>query len=125
MACVAAFHVAVGLTIALAPRDQVVTPGTAVIFGTIHLGVWVGWFLATGLMALGSVDRPTRLRLSLTWIGVFPLGAAWIYGYSMAVLHGKGSAIFVLVWPTLLIWWATLAARIYLGGAEDRWDGGS
>lgn len=124
LGCVAAFHLLVGLTIALAPRQQIVTPGTSAIFGTVPPPVWVLWFLATGAIATAAVHRCTPLRLSLTWIGVFPLGAAWIYGFSIAVTTGRGNAVFALVWPFLLIWWATLAVRCYLGGTETRWGGG-
>lgn len=124
LSCVAVFHLTVGCTIWFAPRSQVVTPGTSAIFGTVPPAVWVLWFLTTGTVAAAAVYRSTPLRLSLTWIGVFPLGAAWIYGFSVAVLGGRGNAVFALVWPFLLIWWATLAVRCYFGGTGARWGGG-
>jgi hypothetical protein len=124
LACVAAFHLLVAITIAFAPREQVVTPGTSAIFGTIPLPVWVAWFACTGTAATAAVIRATSLRLALTWMGVFPLGLAWTYGFSAAVTDGRGNAVFALVWPFLLAWWLTLAWRMSFGGSETRWSGG-
>lgn len=122
--CVAAFHLLVGITILTAPRSQVITPGTSVIFGTVPPLAWAAWFLLTGCFAAAAVHRLTQLRLWATWCGVFPLGGAWIYGFSLAVTSGRGNAVFALVWPFLLAWWAALAIRMILGGTEARWDGG-
>lgn len=124
LGCVAAFHLLVAITIALAPRNQIVTPGTSAIFGTIPLPAWVLWFGLTGGVAVAATVRATATRLALTWIGVFPLGIAWIYGFSVAVTHGRGNAVFAIVWPFLLIWWLTLAVRAHFGGSETRWGGG-
>lgn len=124
MGCVAAFHAAVAVTIAAAPREQIVTPGTSAIFGTIPLLVWVAWFGLTGLAAAAATLRATPGRLAMTWSGAFPLGAAWIYGFSVAVTDGRGNAVFALVWPFLLAWWITLAVRLYLDGTGSRWGGG-
>lgn len=124
MGCVAAFHIFVGLTVALAPRNEIVTPGTAALFGTIHLPLQVIFFLATGAAAAAAAERLSYMRLCLTWCGVFPVGGAWIYGITCAVLSGHGNAVFPVVWSFLLIWWMTLAVRCYLGGTEDRWGGG-
>lgn len=124
LGCIAAFHLIVAGTLVLAPRRQVVTPGTSAIFGTVPLPVWAVAFLLTGAAATGATLRCTSLRLALTWCGVFPLGAAWIYGFSVAVTAGRGNAVFALVWPFLLIWWASTAVRVYLGGTETRWGGG-
>lgn len=121
--CIAAFHLAVAVTIVLAPRSQVITPGTSAIFGTIPLPVWTVWFAATGSAAAAAVIRVTGLRLWLTWCGVFPLGVAWIVGFSFAVQAGRGNAIVALVWPFLLIWWLFTALRMHLGGTEAWWGG--
>lgn len=120
---VAGFHLLVAITIVAAPREQVITPGTSAIFGTIPLFLWAVWFFLTGCAAVATVVRVTPLRLWLTWCGAFPLGAAWIYGFSVAVSAGRGNAIFALVWPFLLAWWAFTAARMYLGGTEAWWGG--
>lgn len=124
LGCVAAFHLLVAVTILAAPREQVVTPGTSAIFGTIPVLVWAVWFTATGLAAAAATIHVTATRLALTWIGVFPLGGAWIYGFSVAVTAGRGNAVFALVWPFLLAWWALLAWRLFVGGSENRWGGG-
>lgn len=121
--CIALFHLGVALTMVAAPRDQVVTPGTAVIFGTVPLQIWALWFAGTGLAAAATVARVTVLRFWLTWCGVFPLGVAWIWGFSVAVHAGHGNAIFALVWPFLLAWWVFTAVRMYLGGTEAWWGG--
>lgn len=113
----------VAFTILAAPRERVVTPGTSAIFGTVPLPVWAVWFAATGLVAAAMVVRVTTLRYWLTWCGVFPLGVAWIWGFSVAVQAGRGNAIFALVWPFLLIWWLLTAIRMYLGGTEAWWGG--
>lgn len=120
---VALFHLAVAFTLLLAPRERIVTPGTSAIFGTIPVPVWFVWFLLTGLVAVAVVVRSTEVRLWLTWSGVFPLGAAWIYGFSVAVQAGRGNAIFALIWPFLLLWWAFTAVRMYLGRPEAWWGG--
>lgn len=120
---IAAWHAGVGFTIAFAPREQVVTPGTAVIFGTIPPPIWVAWFLLVALAAGAATIEATAIRLWLTWCGAFPLGIAWIYGASAATVSGNGNAIFALLWPALLFWWAITAVRLYLGGKAARWDG--
>ena len=124
LGCVATFHLAVALTVAAAPREQVITPSTEAIFGTVPPAIWVLWFGLTGAIAAAATVRATSIRLALTWCGVFPLGAAWIYGFSAAVTDGRGNAVFALVWPFLLAWWVTLAVRMYLGGMGTRWGGG-
>ena len=123
LGAVALFHLLVAVTIAAAPREQVITPGTSAIFGTVPLYVWVAWFAITGLAAVATVVRVTPLRLWTTWAGAFPLGLAWIYGFSVAVPAGKGNAIFALVWPFLLIWWALTAIRMELGRPGAWWGG--
>lgn len=124
LGCVAAFHLAAAFTIAFAPRDQVITPGTSALFGTIPLPIWVAAFTLAGSAAALSTWRLTPLRLSMTWCQVFPLGVAWIYGFAVAVTDGRGNAVFALVWPFLLVWWLTTAIRLYVGGSETRWGGG-
>lgn len=123
MGVVAVFHLLVGITIAAAPREQIITPGTSAIFGTIPLHAWAIWFVVTGLAAAATVVRVTPFRLWATWLGAFPIGAGWIYGFSVAVTDGRGNAVFALVWPFLLIWWAFTALRMYLGGTEAWWGG--
>lgn len=124
LGCIAAFHLAVCVTLVCAPRNQVITPGTSAIFGTVPLPVWAVAFALTGAAAAAATRCCTSMRLALTWVGVFPLGAAWIYGFLVAVTDGRGNAVFALVWPFLLIWWASTAIRVYLGGSETRWGGG-
>jgi hypothetical protein len=124
LGCVAAFHLLVAVTVAAAPRRQIITPGTSAIFGTIPLLIWVVWFGLTGVAAAAATLSATRWRLALTWMGVFPLGLSWVYGFSVAVTDGRGNAVFALVWPFLLAWWMTLAIRMTLGGTETRWGGG-
>lgn len=123
LASVALFHLAVALLITFAPRSQVITPGTSEIFGTVSPPIWAVWFLATGLVAAAAVYRVARGLLWTVWAGVFPLGAAWIYGFSQAVTDGRGNAIFAIVWPFLLVWWLLLAVRLHLGGTEAWWGG--
>lgn len=124
MGAVAAFHLVVAITIAAAPRAQVITPGTAAIFGTIQLPVWVAWFALTGAAAVATVVRVTPVRLWLTWCGAFPLGAAWIFGFATVVPMGRGNAVFAVIWPFLLLWWTFTAVRMYLGGTETWWGRG-
>ena len=123
MGCVSAFHLIVTFLLLAWPREQIVTPGTSVIFGTIPLLAWAVWFTLIGVVAAACVHRNTDLRQALTWIGVFPTGAAWIYGFSVAVSHGKGNAIFAVTWVFLLLWWLTLAMRLHFGGSGNQWDG--
>jgi hypothetical protein len=123
LGAVAAFHLTVAFTIAAAPREQVVTPGTAAIFGTVPLPVWVLWFALTGAAAVATVVRVTPVRLWLTWCGAFPLGAAWIWGFVTVVPTGRGNAVFAVVWPFLLLWWAFTAVRMYVGGTGSWWGG--
>lgn len=123
MAGVAAFHLCVAFTMLAAPRDQIITPGTSVIFGTIPLPIWALWFTFTGAAAAACVHRNTELRQALTWIGAFPLGFGWIYGFSIAVGQGRGNAVFLLTYAFLLVWWLALAVRLFVGGSGDRWDG--
>ena len=123
MSCVSSFHLAVAMILLTFPRERVVTPGTSAIFGTIPLLVWAVWFLLIGLVSAACVHRNSDIRQALTWIGVFPTGAGWIYGISFAVSQGRGNAVFALTWVFLLLWWLTLAARLHFGGSGNRWDG--
>lgn len=123
MASVAAFHLSVAVFLVSWPREQIITPGTSVIFGTIPLSIWAGWFAMTGLAAAFCAHRNTELRQALTWIGAFPLGTAWCYGFAIAVSEGRGNAVFLLTYLFLLVWWLALAIRLFVGGTGTRWDG--
>lgn len=120
---VAAFHLIGAVTLVAAPREQVITSSTEVIFGTIPLEVWFCWWLLTGVAALSTVIEVKPLRLWLTWCGTFPLGAAWIWGASAALADGGGNALFTLAWPFLLLWWTFTAIRMELGRPEAWWGG--
>lgn len=123
MGVLAAFHIIVALVIAFWPREQVVTPGTAAIFGTIPPWIWSLWFLATGVSAARTVIRTAPLRIWMTWCGAFPLGLAWVWGFGVAIPSGRGNVIFALMWCVGLAWWGFIAARMHYGGTETRWGG--
>jgi hypothetical protein len=125
MVGVAACHLLVAGVLLAWPREQIVTPGTSVIFGTFPVPVWAAWFAATGLAAASCAHRNTELRQALTWIGTFPLGVAWCYGFAVALGHGRGNPVFLLTYAFLLFWWFALAVRLFVGGTGTRWDGTS
>jgi hypothetical protein len=119
----AVWHAGVAFVIGTFPRDRIVTPTTEAIFGTVPLAVWVVWFGAVAVAAGLATAKVTPLRVWLAWCGVFPLGLAWIYGSAVSTVNGSGNAIFALLWPALLVWWAITALRLYLSGQGTRWDG--
>jgi hypothetical protein len=124
MGAVAGFHLIVAVLLIAAPRERVITPGTSVIFGTFPIPVWFVWFALTGLAAATCVHSNTDLRQALTWIGAFPIGIGWIYGFGVAISQGRGNVLFALFYAFLLVWWATLAARLHFGETGTRWDRG-
>lgn len=118
-----AFHAIVAAIILFVPRDQVVTPRTSAIFGTIPPIAWVVMFTLTAIAAACATARQTPTRLLLTWCQVFPIGGAWIYGFGASLPQGQGSAIFPVLWVFLLIWWGLTAVRTLNGEQGNRWNG--
>jgi len=123
VAWLTAFHLLVAAGMLLAPRSQIIGPSTSAIFGFIPLPVWVVWFTLAALVAAVAVHRFTPARLAATWTAVLPLAAAWIVGFAFGVGDGRGNVLGLIVWISHLVWWLTLAARLYLGGPEARWGG--
>lgn len=123
LGCMAFFHITVALVILLLPRQMIVTPATAAIFGTIPPAAWFVWFAATGCAAVFATVHMSGVALWLTWCGVFPLGGSWVYGLAVPTVGGGGNAIFVVTWVALLTWWGITAIRLHVSGAGARWDG--
>lgn len=117
------FHFAVAAGMLLAPRDQVVGPSTAAIFGFIPVPVWAGAFTVAGVLAARVVRRSSPGRLLAMWTIVLPLLAAWIVGFAFGVADGRGNILGLIVWVSQLVWWSTLCARLHYGGTGARWGG--
>lgn len=127
LAIIAAFHVIAGFTIGCAPRSQIVTAGTLPVFEMFPslLTVdqarfwWAVSYTVAGAFAAVLLFRVTSAMQWITWLTVIPIGCTWVGTFSLAVLNGQGTALGVVVWMTLLLWWGTVAIRIALGGRGD------
>lgn len=111
----AAFHMAMAVPLAFAPRAQIVNAGTAPVYEIASRYVWAGIFLGAGLLAVAVLYRPPAWVQMLAWVAVFGVGGAWLTAFILAVLNDKGSAIGVTVWPFLYGPWAVAATRMALG----------
>lgn len=120
---VAVAHLLVAAAMVLAPRDQIVGPSTAAIFGLIPLPVWVAWYTVASLLAARAVSRATPGRLVAAATAVFPPLVAWIVGFSFGLANGNGDVLWLILWVSHLVMWAFLALRLHLGGTGARWGG--
>ena len=108
------FHALLGFTLVAAPIDQVYNAGTAPVFALAPRFVWGVLFLAAGFFSGLLLRYRAPLFQFAAWLLVFPLGTAWLAAFTLAVLQGHGSALSVVVWPTLYVSWAVLAVRLGL-----------
>ena len=111
---VAGFHLLVAFTVLFAPVEQVVTEGTLPVFDLAGRAVWAPVFAVAGVSAALLARKVTLVRQLATWLTVMPLGFTWTGAFAIAVIQGRGSAIGLIVWPTLLAAWAISAVRIAL-----------
>jgi hypothetical protein len=110
----AVFHAVMAMVIVLAPREIVVTDGTLPVFQMAPREAWAVLFAVAGVAAFLLAIKVTITRQLVTWFTIVPLGFAWTYAFADAVIAGRGSAIALLVWLTLLAVWSISAVRIAL-----------
>lgn len=103
----ASFHLLMALVLAFASEDVVVTSGTLPVFTLMGRGAWAVVFLIAGVASALLVARVTVPRMIVTWGTVIPLGFAWTGTFAIALIEGRGSAIGLVVWPTLLATFST------------------
>lgn len=107
----AAFHLLTAVTLAIFPRDQVLTEGTRPVLELASRYVWAVVFAAAGV-AVAWLLRPRRRAARIpVWAAVLGLGGMWLTAFFLAVLDGRGSALGVVVWPFLYGPWAIVAVR--------------
>lgn len=112
----AVFHAAVAVTLAAAPYWQILNAGTAPVFALASRYLWALLFAIAAASTVAMLLTNYRPALQmLTWLTVFPLGGTWLAAFTLAVLHGQGSALSVIVWPALYGPFALAAIRIGLG----------
>lgn len=110
-----AFHLLTGVTLAAAPLNQVLTEGTRPVLELASRYVWAILFVTVGVaLACLRHGLPSALRIPV-WASMLGLGAVWLTAFSLAVLHGRGSALGVVVWPFLYGPWLVVAVRHSLG----------
>ena len=128
LAIIVTFHLVAGVTIAFAPRSQVITTGTLPVFEILPSlltadqarVLWAALYVAAGACAALLLARFSITRQVVTWLTVAFIGFSWAGTFGLAVLNGEGSAIGLVVWVVLLLWWTTVAVRIGLGGTGDQ-----
>lgn len=114
LATVVCFHLGIGLIIALAPEQFVITPATWSIFFYLGRTGMAAAFLITAALALACWVRPYSYLQLATWIAVYGLGAGWLAGFALAAHRGTGGLYGIVVWATLLAVWASTAFRLGL-----------
>jgi hypothetical protein len=102
VAICAGFHLLLALVLVVAPVQTVITEGTLPVFELMGRYAWAVWFLFAGIASALLVMKPTIPRMVATWGSVIPLGFAWSGTFAISVIQGRGSAIGLVVWPTLL-----------------------
>lgn len=98
----AAFHLLFGITLALAPYQQIYTTASQPVLDMGSRYLWAALMLLGGvaLLWLARDLRPRALLLATALI-VIPNGAVWLAAFIVAVLEGHGSALSVVIWPAL------------------------
>lgn len=111
----AAFHGLMALIFAVAPLEQLHNAGTDPVFRLASRSVWALLFaLCAGgsLLMLHKYHPGVQLA---TWVLVFSVSAIWFAAFLLAVVHHRGSAISIIVWPFLYGPWIVAALRVGLG----------
>jgi len=97
-----AFHLLMAAVLAFMPEDLVVTEGWLPVFTLMGRHPWAVVYLIAGVSAAALVAKATLPRMICTWGTVVPTGFAWTGTFAIGVIQGRGSAIGLVVWPTLL-----------------------
>lgn len=120
VAVVAALHLMGAVTLAFAPRQQLINVGTQPAFAFMPPAAWAVLFLAGGLSALAVLHRFTGLRQFATWITCVPAQATWAAASLLAVFDGHGSAMAVAFLPAVLAWTVITAVVVALDYAAGK-----
>ena len=96
------FHLGMALVLAFAPPSLVLTDGALPVFSLMGRHAWAIPYAVAGVAAALLVAKTTLPRMICTWGTVVPLGFAWTGTWAVAAAEGRGSAIALMVWPTLL-----------------------
>lgn len=112
----ALFHLFIAFTLAVAPFDQINTTASAPILAMGSRYLWAALFGVGGFLALLVTRRPKAgAQLFAAALVIFPIGAAWLATFALAVAEGRGSALSVVIWPFLEVPWAVAVVRVGLG----------
>lgn len=109
------------ITLAAAPTVQVVTPGTLPVLDLLpaasvaaHRIAWALWFAAAAVLLACTWHRPAAALQISGWLLAFTGMGCWTTAQAIAVLDGRGSAVALVVWLTLIAWWGTVAIGLGL-----------
>lgn len=117
---VAAVHALMGAVIAWAPRDIVVTSGSAPVFELMPRALdidearaaYAVLFTVTGLAISVLAWSATRLVVHVVaFLSVWSTGL-WSLTFLIAALNGLGSALGAVVFPAILLWVGFLLIRV-------------
>lgn len=114
IALCAVFHLWTGITVLTAPARQVVNAATVPVFALAPRSVWAVAFVLVGIGAGSLFFRVTLPRTILLWSLLIPLFFSWEGAFVLAVLDDKGSALSVIIWPTLYLPFIAAALRLAL-----------
>ncbi len=116
----AAIHAALGLVIAFAPADLVITGGSIEAFRVLPHVVpmesarilWALAFVAVSVL-VGTLSRRRSLRLQhVTWIEVVSVDTIWAGAFAAPLINGQGSAIAGVLCFLPVLWAFFLLARV-------------
>lgn len=114
LATVVIFHAVGAVIIAAAPGRYVETPAMAVLLYMADRWVWALVFAAAAVASGACWWSPTGPLQLVTWLLVFPTGAAWVGCFALALPYYGGNALVLVAWPVFLTLWAVTAARLIL-----------
>lgn len=110
-----AFHLVAAILMAVWPYEQLANDVTRPILALADRQVWTLLFLAAFMALTALYASPSRLYGLIVLILVLFLGGVWLTALGLAVLHGEGSPMFVLVWFFLYVPWL-----LAIGKSEGR-----